>query len=161
MVFVTLGNLKQPFERLLRAVDEAAAGWGGEELLVQAGGSMGVEMRHGRKVEVLGPEEYLAAMERADAVVMHCGAGSLFHAYAAGHVPVVMARRPEYGESIEDQMELAAAVAGSGRILLARDGAEVARYVAEARGRRGRGRVEASRLVGMVERAVRELMGEK
>jgi len=107
MIFVTLGNLTQPFPRLVSAVDDAAFEglFGDEEVVIQAGSSMSVPTRLCRMVRVLSPSDFLDAIRRASLVICHCGAGSVFHALRAGHVPVVMPRLPIYNESVEDQTD--------------------------------------------------------
>lgn len=162
MVFLSVGNLKQPFARMIRAVEEAAAAWPGEEILAQAGSAADMGLRGAAVVTVLPPEDYAAAMERADLVILHCGAGSLAHAFGAGHLPLVMARRPEFGESVEDQRELAGTLAEEGRILLFETAEDLVRLAPQARAgrRRPKAVAEALPIVGLVGEAIRELLGE-
>ena len=52
--------------------------------------------------------ELVAAVDQADVVVCHAGAGSLTMALAAGRCPVFVPRRVSVGEQIDDhQLELA------------------------------------------------------
>jgi UDP-N-acetylglucosamine transferase subunit ALG13 len=162
MIFVSLGNLKQPFPRLLFAVDNAirAGVFGTEEFLVQAGGSFDVPIEFGMKVVVLGQGEYIAAMHKAAAVICHCGAGTLFHAFQAGHMPLVMARSPAHGESIEDQGELMRLLASQGRVIPFSDAGDLS--VGFPRAKRSRGararNVQGNMLVAMVGEVIREFM---
>jgi UDP-N-acetylglucosamine transferase subunit ALG13 len=94
---------------------------------------------------------------------MHAGAGSLIHAIQAGKVPVVMPRRAEEGEHIDDhQMELAHVLEREGRIVVARTPAELRDAVQCARERQTRwqqGRSETPELVRRVSALLDELAG--
>lgn len=100
MVFVTVGTHEQQFDRLVRAVDEYAAA-SGEEVFVQTGYST-YEPRHCEWSRLAPFEEMRERMERADVVVTHGGPSSFIEAMAVGKVPVVVPRREEFGEHVND-----------------------------------------------------------
>ncbi|KQS59744.1 glycosyl transferase family 28 [Geodermatophilus sp. Leaf369] len=53
--------------------------------------------------------ELFAAMREADVVVAHAGTGSALAALQAGRFPVLVPRRPEFGEHVDDhQLQIAA-----------------------------------------------------
>lgn len=59
-------------------------------------------------------------------LVIHAGAGSIVTALRLGRRPIVVPRRAEYGEHVNDhQIELARQVARTGRILLVEDIADL------------------------------------
>jgi UDP-N-acetylglucosamine transferase subunit ALG13 len=118
--FVSVGNATQDFSRLLNAV------LGVKEILPQP-----VTIQYGhttfRKggavaVDFVGMEEFQRLVQDAELVILHAGAGSIITALKAGKVPVVMPRRADFGEHIDDhQHELVDELAAMGRILLAED----------------------------------------
>jgi UDP-N-acetylglucosamine--N-acetylmuramyl-(pentapeptide) pyrophosphoryl-undecaprenol N-acetylglucosamine transferase len=60
-------------------------------------------------------DELLSAMRRADLVIAHAGVGAALTAMRAGHAPVLVARRAEHGEHIDDhQLQVAAALGDAG-----------------------------------------------
>lgn len=129
--FVTLGNMTQPFPRLLRAVEAIAADLPGP-IVAQAGHTPWAPGRL-EVVAFLPQERFLALVRSARVVIMHAGAGSLIHALHAGRMPVVMARRAALGEAVDDhQAELADAFERQGRIRVATDAASLRAAVRDA-----------------------------
>lgn len=105
-VVVTLGTWEQSFRRLVERLVPLLPG--DAEVLWQTG-----------HTDVAGlvphPEPWVpatdlaAAVARADLVVTHAGMGASLDAFAAGRFPVVVPRRPEHREQIDDhQVQLAA-----------------------------------------------------
>ena len=108
-IVVVIG-LKGPFDRLIRAAAawKAAApdrnGW------VQYGESVLPAGLDG--AAIVPRNELLSRMRAADAVVTHGGSGAIRDALACGHAPVVVARRHDLGEHVNDhQAEIVAALA--------------------------------------------------
>jgi UDP-N-acetylglucosamine transferase subunit ALG13 len=107
--FVTVGSHDEPFDRLLGAVDRAAAaGVLPEPLTVQ----YGVSERppgHGEVLPFVSPERFAAAVRAAAVVVTHGGAGAIATVLRAGKVPLVMARSAARHEHVDDhQVQLVA-----------------------------------------------------
>lgn len=118
MIFFTAGTNEQPFERL---VSYAARVGGDEELVVQYG-SARVQHGRGRWVEFLPWEEMAGLMSEARAVVAHAGTGSILLARRCGKRPIVVPRRGELGEAVDDHQDpLARRLAEAGLVLLADD----------------------------------------
>ncbi len=165
MVFVTVGNATQLFERLVFAVEEAAgAGLFGEEnVLIQAGSNIEMATPHCRKVRVMAPIEFQSAIERASVVISHCGAGTLFHAIRAGHCPIVMPRLPRFREGLEDQTDLLLALEREGRVIGIHGARSLADAVREVRQRGKREVREAVTrpIVRMVGEAIAEILAGK
>jgi UDP-N-acetylglucosamine transferase subunit ALG13 len=164
MIFVTVGNATQPFVRLLRAVD-GLAGQGffrDEEVVIQARHVGGFVPEHCRLVPVLSEGEYRVHVNEASLVICHAGAGSLYHAFAAGKVPVVMPRRKSLGEHVEDQYAFVEALNAGGRISAAFEPEELPEAIRLARERMKAGATGVSagdRMQGLVRRALEDLMG--
>lgn len=112
MVFVTVGTHEQPFDRLLRAVDALVADGSLDEPVFVQAGYCGYEPRRCEWERFLPAREMRERMEAADVVVTHGGPSSFIEAMAAGKVPVVVPRRAELGEHVNDhQVEFVRAVA--------------------------------------------------
>lgn len=102
MIFVTVGTHEQQFDRLVRAVDELKRnGTIAEPIFVQTGYSAYVptHCEHSRFVPFKRMKEMMA---EADVVVTHGGPSSFIEAMAAGKVPVVVPRRGDLGEHVND-----------------------------------------------------------
>jgi UDP-N-acetylglucosamine transferase subunit ALG13 len=111
MIFVSVGTHEAPFDRMLGLVYELGLD---EELVVQHGPSA-VRCERAVEHEYLSFDEVVAYIRRARAVVTHAGVGSVMIALANGKRPIVVARRHEHGEHVDDhQVELARRMAGAG-----------------------------------------------
>jgi UDP-N-acetylglucosamine transferase subunit ALG13 len=122
VILVTVGT-SEPFDRLLRALPDL----GGEELVVQRGDS-DLPMSGATVVEYLEFDEIRALVERARAVVCHAGVGTILVVLASGKRPIVMARRAQHGEAVDDhQVALGARLAEAGLVTLVEDAEQLAR----------------------------------
>ena len=115
VVFVSVGTDHHPFDRLLAWV----AAWDGDaDVLVQSGATTplpGLEC-----CDYLPAAEMDAVMAEAVAVVCHGGPGTIMQARAAGHLPVVVPRRPEHGEHVDGhQVRFATWMANKGHVVVA------------------------------------------
>jgi len=118
VIFVTAGTNEQPFERL---ASYAARLDGEEELVVQYGSARG-EHGRGRWVDFLAWEEMVELMTAARAVVAHAGMGSILLAQRCGKRPIVVPRRGDLGEAVDDHQDpIARRLAREGMVLLADD----------------------------------------
>jgi UDP-N-acetylglucosamine--N-acetylmuramyl-(pentapeptide) pyrophosphoryl-undecaprenol N-acetylglucosamine transferase len=100
--FAGVGTHNAPFDRLIRAVEAASAGrLIPQPVLIQTGVSM-----H-RPVDVsfqpfLEPDELEAAVAEHACIICHCGSGILASALRSGTRPIVMPRRGDNGEHVDD-----------------------------------------------------------
>jgi UDP-N-acetylglucosamine transferase subunit ALG13 len=116
--FVSVGNATQPFSRLLDKVAQLAPGLP-QPVVVQCG-SASFASPCCTVHTFLEMNEFARSIAEAQLLILHAGAGSIIHAVRAGKIPVVMPRQAKYGESIDDhQLELASALARSGKIVVA------------------------------------------
>lgn len=106
--FVSVGTHSEPFDRLLRAVDRAVAdGALPRPCQVQAGTSNFTSSRM-TAMRTMPPAEFERCVGAAEFIVGHCGAGLVSSALRAGHRPILMARRVELQEHVDDhQYQLA------------------------------------------------------
>jgi UDP-N-acetylglucosamine transferase subunit ALG13 len=129
MIVVTIGTNEQPFDRLIAA---AAALRTDEALVVQYGASA-ITSGPGRWVDFLGFDELADLMREARAVVCHAGVGSIMLARQCGKRPIVMPRRLDRDEAVDDhQLPLARRLAASGLVTLVEDDALLAGAIAAA-----------------------------
>jgi UDP-N-acetylglucosamine transferase subunit ALG13 len=118
MIFVSVGTHEAPFDRMLRAVCDLQLE---EELVVQHGPSA-IRSDHAKGIEYLPFDEVVEHIRRARAVLMHAGVGSVMISLANGKRPIVMARRHEFGEHVDDhQVELARRLEASGLVTVVDD----------------------------------------
>jgi UDP-N-acetylglucosamine transferase subunit ALG13 len=130
VIFVTVGTHHQPFERLLDALD----GLDGE-LVVQYGPGERPVASHAEPFMPF--DEMLRRFREADTVITHAGVGSVICASREGHVPLVVPRRHDLGEHVDDhQVELTRALAQRGSVVAVWDVGGLAETVADAPPRR-------------------------
>lgn len=129
--FVSVGNGKQPFRRLLDAV-VTLVGELPQPVIVQQGNS-----RFNGTGCVLRPfmdmVEFEDCIRQAELIISHAGAGSIIHAIRAGKIPVVMPRLVEYHEIVDDhQLEIAQAFAKLGKVVMVEEQKDFRPAIAEA-----------------------------
>jgi UDP-N-acetylglucosamine--N-acetylmuramyl-(pentapeptide) pyrophosphoryl-undecaprenol N-acetylglucosamine transferase len=112
-VVVSLGTTRQvEFRRLLRRLIEVMPPEA--DVLWQTGntdtGGLGI-----RAHRVIPERDLIEAMAEADTVVAHAGVGTALAALEAGRCPVLVPRRPERGELVDDhQLQIARGLAERG-----------------------------------------------
>lgn len=105
MIFVTVGTHEQPFDRLVKSIDELITdGAIEEEVFVQTGYCTYVP-EHCAWARFIPASEMRERMAAADVVITHGGPSSFIEAMAAGKVPVVVPRYKKYGEHVNDHQE--------------------------------------------------------
>ncbi len=113
MIFVTVGTHHQPFTRML----EALGALDPAELVVQYG--PGEPPPGVARAEAFMPfEEMVACFRAADVVVTHAGVGSILCARREGHTPLVVPRRHDLGEHVDEhQADLTRALEARGSVV--------------------------------------------
>ena len=120
MIFVTVGTHFQGFERLVRAVDELAAGLG-EPVVIQYGSSSYIP-RHAKGFQWAPSQRMEQLTRQARLVVTHAAAGAIILALRSGKPTVVVPRRRALGEIFDDhQGQLAEALERAGRAVAVSD----------------------------------------
>lgn len=118
--FVSAGNATQPFNRLIEAVLRIASKLP-QPVVVQHGNTLfqGAGCIPRPFMQMVEFSEHVA---EAELLILHAGAGSVIHALQAGKIPVVMPRRAQYGEHVDDhQLEFARALAEEGKVVVAEE----------------------------------------
>ncbi|MGH6846047.1 MAG: glycosyltransferase [Methylocella sp.] len=130
--FVSVGNAHQPFTRLIHAVTSIARALP-QPVVVQHGHTP-FDSFECRGVAFLDMRAFESAVGEAEVLILHAGAGSVIHALGAGKAPVVMARRAEFGEIVDDhQVEFARELARTGRVVVIEHIAELFAAIERAR----------------------------
>jgi UDP-N-acetylglucosamine transferase subunit ALG13 len=129
--FVSVGNAKQPFRRLLDVIVTLAKELP-QPVVVQHGNSpfsaTGCVLR-----PFMDMVEFTECVRRSELIISHAGAGSIIHAIRAGKIPVVMPRIIEYDEIVDDhQLELAQAFAKLGKVVMVEEQKDFRPAIAEA-----------------------------
>jgi UDP-N-acetylglucosamine transferase subunit ALG13 len=120
MIFVTVGS-QEPFDRLIRAVDQWAGLRGLSEVFAQIGGSA-LRPRHIQFTHSMEPSEFNRAMQKARVIVAHAGMGSIISALELGKPIVVMPRRANLRETRNDhQVATAERFGAQGKVIVAAD----------------------------------------
>lgn len=111
MIFVTVGTHEQPFDRLLRKVDELKKDDKIEEEIVIQSGYSTYEPQYCECHKLLPYETMLKYVETARIVITHGGPASFMMPLQMGKIPIVVPRKVKYGEHVNDhQVEFARAV---------------------------------------------------
>lgn len=132
MIFVTVGTHHDPFTRLLDALDQLDPA----ELVVQYGPAQpppGVD-----RAEAFMPfTQMVEHFRAAEKVIVHAGVGSIICASREGHTPLVVPRRHDLGEHVDEhQADLTRALAARGSVVPVWEVAELGELTRAAPGRR-------------------------
>lgn len=100
MIFVTVGSA-DPFDRLIRAVDQWAGSRGKSDIFAQIGKSR-YEPQYIEAVRFLSPTEFRDRVRAARLVVAHAGMGSIITAMEIGTPIIVMPKWARLGEHRND-----------------------------------------------------------
>lgn len=102
MIFVTVGTHEQQFDRLVRAVDELRADETIHEPVFVQTGYCTFEPNYCEHSKFVPYKRMKEMMAQADVVITHGGPSSFIEAMAAGKVPVVVPRRGDLAEHVND-----------------------------------------------------------
>lgn len=134
MIFVTVGTHEQPFNRLIRKVDELKRdGAIKEEVIMQTGFST-YEPKYCKWSKLIPYQQMLKNVEDAHIVITHGGPASFIMPLQIGKTPIVVPRQRQYNEHVNDhQVEFVRNVARRmGTVILVEDidklGEEIKNY---------------------------------
>lgn len=129
MIFVTVGTHEQPFNRLIKKVDELVAeGTINEPVVMQIGFSTYIP-KHCEWHKMLSYDEMKQYIDEARIVITHGGPASFIEVLQAGKIPVVVPRLAEFSEHVNDHQEEFAQVVNKryGNIIVIEDVSELGR----------------------------------
>jgi beta-1,4-N-acetylglucosaminyltransferase len=119
--FVSVGNAKQPFTRLLEAVCKLAPQFP-QPVFVQFGSAQVFDCPSCSGIAYIEMNEFNQQVGSAELLIFHAGAGSVINAIRAGKIPVLVPRRHEMGEIVDDhQIEFARNLEKTGKVIVAYD----------------------------------------
>lgn len=112
MIFVTVGTHEQPFNRLVKAVDELKRdGIITEEVIIQTGFST-YEPKYCQWSKLISYQQMVKNVENARIVITHGGPASFVMPLQIGKTPIVVPRQHQFDEHVNDhQVEFARNVA--------------------------------------------------
>ncbi|MCI8625951.1 MAG: beta(1,3)galactosyltransferase EpsH [Lachnospiraceae bacterium] len=107
MIFVTVGSQKFPFDRLIKKVDQMAGeGRLKEPVFIQTGSSNYIP-RNCQYRAFCDRKEFTRLVEECSVLITHGGAGTMLYAVNLGKKIIVVPRRVQYGEHVDDhQLQL-------------------------------------------------------
>lgn len=100
MIFVTVGTHEQPFNRLVEYMDKWA-GEHNEEVVIQTGFST-YKPVNCRWQKLFPYNEMIETVNKARIVITHGGPSSFIMSLQIGKVPIVVPRKKEYDEHVND-----------------------------------------------------------
>lgn len=133
MIFLTVGT-QFPFDRLVRAVDEAVgAGVLAGPVVAQIARGR-YEPRHLQSSAMLSRDGFHRQVRQAEAIVGHAGIGTILAALEADKPLLVMPRLRRFGEHVNDhQVDTARTFEAVGHVLAAYAASQVAERLADLR----------------------------
>lgn len=135
MIFVTVGTHEQQFNRLVKAVDDLVADGTIKESVFQQTGYSTYVPTHCEYSQFVPAQRMAKLMDEASVVITHGGPSSFVEAMRAGKAPVVVPRRVEFGEHVNDHQADFVSIVGEriGGIVPVYDVAELPQAIAKAR----------------------------
>ncbi len=98
MIFVTVGTHEQPFNRLVKYIDELNIE---NNIFIQTGYCT-YKPRNCQFEKMLSYERMLNYSEIADIIITHGGPGSIMLALQQNKIPIVVPRQHKYGEHVNN-----------------------------------------------------------
>jgi UDP-N-acetylglucosamine transferase subunit ALG13 len=128
MIFATVGS-QEPFDRLIKALDDWAISRTRSDVLAQVAGSK-YRPKHIDFVDFISPAEYNHRLTTSRVIVAHAGMGSIISALELGKPIVVMPRRADLKETRNDhQVAAAERFKMDGKIIVADDEHQLAEKI--------------------------------
>ena len=112
MIFVTVGTHEQPFNRLIKKVDDLVADGTIQEKVVMQTGFSTYKPKHCEAHKMMSFDEMQQNLENARIVITHGGPSSFIEALQFGKVPIVVPRQEKFHEHVNnDQVEFTKLIA--------------------------------------------------
>jgi UDP-N-acetylglucosamine transferase subunit ALG13 len=106
MIFVTVGTHEQPFDRLIKEIDNLVKERIiKEEVFVQLGYS-NYTPKYCEYSKLIGYEDMIAKTTQARIVITHGGPGSIMLPLSLNKIPIVVPRQEQYGEHVDNHQVL-------------------------------------------------------
>jgi UDP-N-acetylglucosamine transferase subunit ALG13 len=135
-VVVTIGSMHHPMTRLLTQLNAILPE--DAEVVWQLGHTPPIDGMRGSRIEkFITHDELTGLMANADVVVCHAGVGSALQAMSVGKAPILVPRRIEHGEHVDEHQEQIAARLGGLGLATAVDAEDLSLDILEAAATRG------------------------
>ncbi|MBI4168285.1 MAG: beta-1,4-galactosyltransferase [Candidatus Aenigmarchaeota archaeon] len=122
MIFVTVGTHKDPFDRLVKTVDELVARGAIKDKVVMQTGNSKYEPKSCEFYRFVGSDKFEELYKTADIIICHAGAGSIINALKNKKHLVIVPRLKKFHEHTDDhQLDLADAMEKDGKAVCVRD----------------------------------------
>lgn len=122
--FVSLGNAKQSFKRLLEAVLNSIELLP-SPILIQCGHTAFTTTKC-TVIDFLSMEEFIKCVEQCEVIILHAGAGSVLHAIRCQKKPIVMPRLAKFNEMVNDhQLEFSRILHSQNKVVMINDNNEL------------------------------------
>ena len=102
MIFVTVGTHEQPFNRLIKKVDDLVADGAIQEKVVMQTGFSTYKPKHCEAHKMMSFDEMQQNLKDARIVITHGGPSSFIEALQFGKVPIVVPRQEKYHEHVNN-----------------------------------------------------------
>lgn len=102
MIFVTVGTHEQPFDRLLKCIDEMVEDKKIKEKVIIQKGYSDYEPQNCESYKLIGYEEMQKYIKDARIIITHGGPASFIAPLSIGKTPIVVPRRKEYNEHVNN-----------------------------------------------------------
>jgi uncharacterized protein (TIGR00661 family) len=133
LIFVTVGNRPEGFERLLKKIDECAKNGVICDVFVQTGYS-NYNPTYCSHTKFVGFNEFQHLVEKSDIIITHGGAGSILTALSFKKPIITVPRLGKYGEIINDhQLQLIGILEREGKIIAVYDIEDLEKAIEKAK----------------------------
>lgn len=106
MIFVTVGTHEQPFDRLVKEIDNLIhLGAIKEDVFIQTGYCL-YKPQYCKYSEFLPFDTMMSYLKNTDCIITHGGTGSIMLALYHNKIPVVFPRQKKFNEHIDDHQVL-------------------------------------------------------
>ncbi|MBE5058170.1 glycosyltransferase [Lactobacillus crispatus] len=102
MIFVTVGTHEQPFNRLIKKVDDLVADGTIQEKVVMQTGFSTYKPKHCEAHKMMSFDEMQQNLKNARIVITHGGPSSFIEALQFGKVPIVVPRQEKFHEHVNN-----------------------------------------------------------
>ena len=102
MIFVTVGTHEQPFNRLIKKVDELVANGSIQEEVIMQTGFSTYKPEHCKWQQMMSFDEMQQNLKNARIVITHGGPSSFIEALQFGKVPIVIPRQEKFHEHVNN-----------------------------------------------------------
>lgn len=122
MIFVTVGTHEQPFNRLVRCMDELKQkGTVEDDVVIQTGFST-YEPMYCKWNKLFSYQDMLKNVEKARIIITHGGPSSFIMALQLGKIPIVVPRKKKFHEHVNDhQVEFCRTIVSRVGIIVVED----------------------------------------